>query len=163
MKKITLRTPLWILFALTLLCAPLSACEARIARNEDGTYTLETVIPEEDMQAAIKASLADPLVQELNVDLRPGYALVSGTRKRLNSDQTDTLSFRLDLGASGGLMTATISDALLDGVPIEGERVALWNERIANRLSNTGGRNSSLQAVVITDDAVTLTWIIEGR
>jgi hypothetical protein len=163
MKITTLRISFWILAALALLAVTLSACEARISRNEDGTYTLETTISEADMQAAIKASLADPLIQELDVDLRSGYITVSGTRKRLNSDQTDTLSFRLDLGASGGLLTATISDALLDGAPIEADRVALWNERIANRLSNTGGHNSSLQAVSVTENAVTLTWIIEGR
>lgn len=158
-----LRTALAVAFAALLVV--LSACEARLARNEDGSYTLETTISEADMQAAIQASLADPLIQELSVDLQPGYALATGTRKRLNSDLTDTLSFRLDLGVSDGLLTAAISDAVLDGYPVEAERVALWNERIANRLSASGSRNanSQLQSVVITESETVLTWRIEPQ
>jgi hypothetical protein len=145
MQTTTLQTPRWILIALAILVGLLSAFEASIVRNEDGAYTLETTISEAEMQAAIRASLADPLIQELNVNLRSDNIMVSGSHKRLYSDQIDTLSFRLDLGVrSGSLLTATISDALLDGIPVDVDRVALWNERIANRLSNSGGRNSSL-------------------
>lgn len=155
------------LFVLLIACLALvlSACEARLARNDDGSYTFETTISEADMQTAIKASLADPLIQELNVDLKDGYILASGTRKRLNSSQTDTLTFRLDLGVSAGQLTAAISNALLDGFPVEAERVALWNERIAKRLGNAGSRNpnSQLQTVVVTETSATLTWKIEPK
>ena len=143
----------------------LTACEARLARNQDGSFTLDTTISEADMQRAITASLSDPLIQELNVDLKSGYILVSGTRKRLNSDTNDTLTFRLDLGVNAGQLTTTISNALLDGLPVEEDRVALWNQRIANDLSRSARRNpnSKLRSVSITESEVALTWIIEPK
>ena len=165
MHTTTRHSTLWFVLLIACIALALSACEARLARNDDGSYTFETTISEADMQAAIKASLADPLIQELNVDLKEGYILASGTRKRLNSDRTDTLTFRLDLGVSAGQLTAAISNALLDGIPVEAERVALWNERIANRLGNAGSRNpnSKLQTVVVTESSATLTWRIEPK
>jgi hypothetical protein len=160
-RRLSLITTFMIVISATLL----SACEARFARNQDGSYTLETSLSETDMQTAITASIADQLIQELNVDLKPGYILATGTRKRLNSDQTDTLTFRLDLGVNAGQLTATISNALLDGFPIEQERVALWNERIANRLSKSASRNqnSKLQSVVVSESLVTMTWRIKPK
>jgi hypothetical protein len=166
MQLPTRRLPLFITFLIIISVLLLSACEARIARNADGSYTLETTVSEADMQTAITASLADPLIQELSVDLKSGYILTTGTRKRLNnSGQIDTLSFRLDLGVNAGQLTASISDALLDGLPIAQDRVALWNERIANRLSNSANRNpnSRLQSVGVSENLVTLTWKIEPK
>jgi hypothetical protein len=146
-----------------LLGALASGCVANISRNADGSLTVETTMTAESLQAEVQAAIADPLVQNLTVQLEQGYISVSGERKRLNSDQTDTLTFRLDLGVSDGHLTATISNALIDGQAVEANRVALWNERIANRLENFGRRrsNSSLQSVTITSQAITMTWHVE--
>ena len=61
------------------------------------------------------------------------------------------LTFRLDLGVSHGHLAATIRDARLNNQPIDEQRVATWNERIANRLERASRRNpnSTLQAVRI--------------
>lgn len=117
----------------------------------------------ESLQAEIQAAIADPLIESLTVQLEQGYINVSGERKRLNSDQTDTLTFRLDLGASDGHLTATISNALLDGQAVEVDRAALWNERVTNRLENFGQRRSgsSLQSVTVTNQAITMIWHVE--
>ena len=155
---------LFSLFLLVgLLGALVSGCTANITRNADGSLTIETSMTAESLQAEIQAAIADPLIQNLTVQLEQGYINVSGERKRLNSDQTDTLTFRLDLGASDGHLTATISNALIDGQAVEANRVALWNERIANRLENFDQRrpNSSLQSVNVTSEAITMTWHVE--
>jgi hypothetical protein len=83
--------------------------------------------------------------------------------KRRRILQPDTLTFRLDLGVSDGFLTATVSNAQIDGVPVEQDRVTLWNERIANRLAKAGQRraNSTLQSVSISSDAVTMVWRVE--
>jgi hypothetical protein len=140
-----------------------AGCAAIITRNPDGSLTVETSMNAESLQVEIKAAIADPLVQDLTVDLKSGYIDVSGTRKRLNSDQTDKLTFRLDLGVSDGHLTATISNAELDGYPIEADRVNLWNERIATRLENLGSRrsNSSLQSVSVTSEEIKMIWRVE--
>jgi hypothetical protein len=109
----------------------------------------------------ITASIADPLVKGVTVSLQSGYVLVTGERARLNDNsQTDTLSFRLDLGASNGQLTSSISNAQLDGVAIEQNRVDLWNQKIANRLALLGNKNQkgTIKSVVITPSVVTMTW-----
>ena len=100
-------------------------------------------------------------MQELNVSLQSGYVLVTGARQRLNdASKTDSMSFRLDLSASNGQLIATVSNAEIDGVAIEQNRVDNWNQTISNRLSNFGGRseNATLQSVSITPESVTMTW-----
>ena len=155
---------LFTLFLLVgMLSTLVSGCAANITRNADGSLTIETSMTAESLQAEIQAAIADPLIERLTAQLEPGYINISGTRKRLNNDQTDTLTFRLDLGVGDGHLTATISNALVDGQAVEANRVALWNERIASRLESFGQRrpNSSLQAVTVTSEAITMTWHVE--
>ncbi len=148
-----------ILFSALVLL--LSACQARISRNQDGTLDVETTLSQQQLQDAITAAIADPLVKEITVSLQSGYVLVSGTRARLNdASKTDTLSFRLDLGVSNSQLTAAISNAQLDGVPVEQSRVDNWNQTLANRIAILGQKrpNSTLKSVSITPAAVTMTW-----
>ena len=148
---------------LVLLLFLTSACKANISRNNDGSLDVETSITQQELQDVISASIADPLIKELSASLQSGYVLVSGTRERLNDPgKTDTLSFRLDLGVSNGQLTTSISNAQLDGVPLDQDRVDHWNETIANRLSMVGTRNpnSTLKAVTITPDSVTMIWTV---
>jgi len=147
-----------LLIALVFL---ISSCKANVSRNQDGSFNVETTISQQELQDVISAAIADPLIKDLTVSLQSGYVSVSGTRERLNDpSKTDTLSFRLDLGVSNGQLTSSISDAQLDGVLIEQSRVDHWNETIANRIAKIGQKNpnSTLQSVVITPSAVTMTW-----
>ena len=155
---------LFSLFLLVgLLGALVSGCSANITRNADGSLTVETSMTAESLQAEIQAAIADPLIENLTVQLEQGHINVNGQRKRLNSDQTDTLTFRLDLGMSNAHLTATISNALIDSQAVEANRAALWNEHIANRLENFGQRrsDSSLQSVNVTSEAITMVWHVE--
>lgn len=157
--KTTKRLSIFLLaFALLL-----SACERNITRNTDGTVDVETVVTQQELQEAITASIADPLIKELTVTLQSGYILVSGTRERLNDPaKTDTLSFRLDLGVSNGQLTSTISEAQFDGFTIEQNRLDLWNTTIANKIANLGSKspNSTLNSVTVTPEAVTMVWVV---
>jgi hypothetical protein len=149
---------IWLL-TFTLL---LSACKANMSRNEDGSLTVTTTIGQQELQDAINASIADPLITQLTASLESGYVLVSGERQRLNNaTKSDSLSLRLDLGVSNSQLTATISHATLDGVPIEQNRVDHWNQSIASRIVILGKKNpkSSLQSVNVSPDAVIMTWI----
>lgn len=148
-----------LLAAIMLLS--LSACKANVSRNDDGSVTVETSVTQEQLQEVISSSIADPLVQELTVSLQNGYVAVIGVRQRLNdASKTDAMSFRLDLGVSNGELTASISDAQIDGIAIEQNRVDNWNQTIANRISKIGGnRNATLQSVSVTPEQVTMTWL----
>ncbi len=152
-----------ILSVFALAAVLLSACQYNVRRNGDGTASVETVISQQEVQDAVSAAIADPLVQNVTVSLQSGYVLVTGERQRLNdSSKTDALTFRLDLGVSDGHLTATISDALLDGVALDQARVGEWSARISNRLSQVGqhSERASLQAVSISPEAVTMTWVL---
>ena len=151
------------LFVLVFL---LSACKTNVSRNQDGSFDVETTISQQELQQAITDSLADPLVKEITVSLQSGYVLVSGSRARLNDPgKMDALSFRLDLGVSSGQLTASISDAQLDGKPIEQNRLDHWNQTLANRIAIVAQKNpnSSLKSVNITPTAVTMTWNVTKR
>lgn len=155
-----------ILILLIVLTLSLTACNANIERNDDGTFTVETTISQTELQDAISKSIADPLVQDVTVTMNSGYITVNGTRQRLNdSSQTDTMSFRLDLGVNNGELTASVSNAQIDGVSIDEARISNWNQTIANRLSNFGGRseNSKLQSVSITPSNVTMIWVVTRK
>lgn len=155
----TTQKPSVLLLVFALL---LSACQRNVTRNGDGSVDVETVVTQQELQEAISASIADPLIQELTVSLQSGYILVSGTRQRLNDpSKTDTLSFRLDLGVSDGQLTSTISNAQFDGFTVEQNRLDLWNTTIANRITRLANRspNSVLKSVTVTPSAVTMTWM----
>ena len=157
MNKFSKRISILLLTLLFLT----SACRANISRNADGSLKVETTVSQQKLQETITASIADPLIKELAVSLQSGYALVSGKRQRLNdASKMDTLSFRLDLSASNGQLTALISNAQLDGIAIEQNRVNNWNQTISNRLANIAktNKNSTLQSVSITPDIVTMIW-----
>jgi len=150
-----------IFILLTVLVFFLSACQRNISRNDDGSVDVETVFTQQELQEAINASIADPLIMDLTASLQSGYVLVSGTRQRFNdSSKMDNLTFRLDLGVSNSQLTTSISDAQLDGVSIEQNRVDHWNQTIANRIALLGqkSQNSTLKSVSITPSQVTMTW-----
>ncbi len=153
-----------ILFSALVLL--LSACKTNVSRNSDGSFDVETTMSQEQLQEAIKTAIADPLIKEITVSLQSGYVLVSGTRARLNdSSKTDTLNFRLDLGASNGQLIASISNAQLDGKPVEQNRVDNWNQTLANRIAILSQKrpNSMLKSVSITPTAVTMTWNVKKQ
>jgi len=158
-----MKTRIMVLGLLMVMGLAVSACSVEIERNTDGSLAVESSMTGDALQDELEAAIADPLVREFTADLHDGYILVTSERERVMSDGTDTMTFRLDLGVSDGHLTATVSDALLNDLPIEEERVAVWNERIATKLGRSGQRNpnSTLQAVTVSEDGLTMTWRIE--
>ncbi len=154
----TSRTISILLVTLALLT---SACKANVSRNDDGSLAVETTISQQELQEVISSSIADPLVTNVSVSLQQGYVSVSADHQRLNdASKTDTLSFRLDLSVNNGQLIASVTDAQIDGVALEQNRVDNWNQTIANRLSNFGTRSekTTLQSVNITPEIITMTW-----
>ena len=155
----------WMVMMALLATASLaiSACSIAVDRNPDGSLRLEVDLPESTIQEEIAAALDDPLITDLQADLRPGYIFVTAERKRVMIDDTDLLSFRLDLGTKDGHLTAVISDAKINDEPVDEAYVDVWNERLAKRLESAGKRNpdSSLQSVSVSDDALNFIWRVE--
>ncbi len=155
----------WMLAMVLLATASLavSACSIAVDRNPDGSLRLEVNLPESTIQEEIAAALNDPLISDLQTDLRQGYIFVTAERKRVLGEETDMLSFRLDLGVRDGHLTAVISDAKINDEPVNEAYVEVWNQRLAQRLEEAAKRNpdSSLQSVSVGDDALNFIWRIE--
>jgi len=141
----------------------LTACTIGVDRNPDGSLKLEVSLPETTIQSEINAGLDDPLIQDLQADLREGYIFVTADRRRVQSDEVDQLTFRVDLGEKDRALTAVISDVQVNGKSANPVYVSLWNQRLANRLDKAGRRNpdAALQSVTISGDAVGFVWRIE--
>jgi len=138
-----------------------TACQAKVARDEDGSLVVETTISQQELQQVISDAIDDPLVTQVTVSLQSGYMLVSGERQRQNNPgKTDTLSFRLDLSANNGKLAASISNVQIDNFTIKQDRIDNWNQSIANLLyeSSQSSNNAALKSVSITPQAVTMVW-----
>lgn len=148
---------------LGLVVLATSACTVDIDRNSDGSLSVAARMTAENLQEEIEQSLKDPLIEDLNVALHDNHIMVAGERRRATGNEVDEISFRLDLRADDGVLVAVISDATLNDYPIDGDRVALWNERIARNLTRSAQRrpNSSLTGVQITTGSVVMTWTVE--
>lgn len=155
----------WMAMVMLLATASLAlgACSIAVDRNPDGSLRLEVNLPESAIQEEIAAALDDPLITDLQADLRQGYIYVTAERKRVVGDETDMLTFRLDLGTKEGHLAAVISDAKINQESVNEAYVDIWNERLAKRLENAGKQNpdSSLQSVSISDDSLDFIWRVE--
>ena len=150
-----------VLAAVAILA--LSACSINLDRNPDGSLKVEIDLPESTIQDEISMALNDPLIEDLQADLRQGYIFVSGDRRRAIGDEVDAMTFRLDLGTQDGHLTAVVSDAKINDEPVDAAYIAVWNERIAGRLESAAKRNpnATLQSVSVSDDALHFTWRVE--
>jgi hypothetical protein len=149
--------------ATLLLSITLTACDIKIDRNEDGSLNIKSHMTEQALQTQIDLAIADPLIKDFTVEFYSGYAMVSAVRKRVVSDVTDDMSFRLDLGAQDGHLTAVISDAKVNDFPFDSDIIAVWNERLAIKLEMEAKRNpnSNLEQVSMDPDGVTMVWRVE--
>ncbi|MGA9533644.1 MAG: hypothetical protein WBR18_13085 [Anaerolineales bacterium] len=148
---------------LGLVALGLVGCQIGMTRNPDGSLRVEASIGEEALAREVRAAIADPLVEDVQVAMQDGYASLSLSRRRPAGNGTDTLSFRLDLGAAAGHLTASLTDVVVNGLQPTHSLLGTWNERIANNLERAAGQtpNSKLQSVQVTTDGIQLVWRIE--
>ncbi len=142
-----------------------SACTIEISRNDNGSLSVESVMSEESLESELATVFDDDRFEDVAVQLGSGQVSVTAQRRRSGSDVIDELSLRLDLGVSGGQLTATINDAEINGAPIADARVETWNVQIADRLTRAAQRHpySTLETVSVTNNGVIMRWHVETR
>jgi hypothetical protein len=150
-----------VILGVMALSILLSASSIDIARNDDGSLTVTSSMTEASLSAEMGHALDQ--LQNVSVDLQDGTMIFSADRPRPDGSQIDNVQFRVDLGNNNGQLTASISEFTVNGQPGNDERVAQWNERIAQRLERQAERHPdrSLESVTITDSDVTLVWHVE--
>lgn len=152
-----------MLVAVAAFALVAGACSIDVERNDDGSLRVETVLTEESVKNEITKGVDDPQVNYLHLDMKPGYALVDMERERDSGFGVDTISFRIDLRVEDGHLAADVTDAVWNDVPIPQELVDIWNEELAAQLEAEGKEDpdSTLVAVALSEDALTMEWHIE--
>ncbi|MBN1485160.1 MAG: hypothetical protein JXA37_10590 [Chloroflexia bacterium] len=155
----------FLVLALVGLVGLLGACSVDASGSPGEMVTITTETTEAEVQQAIDQAIKDPLIQDFSVDFREGHILVSAARDRADGSATDTMSFRLDLGVGDQHLTASISDVQVNNFPIQEDRLASWNELIANALERGAKEtpNSNLESVSISGDVITMVWTAAPR
>jgi len=138
------------------------ACQLDVERNTDGSLSIEAVIAETDIATEIALGMA---AEEgtVTVDLKDGYALVTGEGPTEEHPLTETVSFKLELFVDGDHLGAEISDATWNGYDIPSEIVNVWNEELAKELE-AGAKedpDSTLVDVEITEDDLRFEFRVE--
>lgn len=153
----------WVPLLLLLLAFGAVGCQIGLTRNADGSLRVEASIDQETLAREVRGAVRDPLVEDVQVELEDGYARVRMTRRRAAGSATDELSFRLDLGAANGHLTARLSNVVVNGFQPTESLLSTWNARIADNLERAAGRtpNSRLQDVDVTPDGVQMVWRVE--
>lgn len=154
------RTRLILLPLLGLITALLlSGCQAQVDRNADGSLHVETTMTEDQIQQQIETAISGKQLQDVTVDLREDWIMVSGTTQG-EGGRAATMQFRLDLSAVDGRLSAVVSEVQVNGRSVPDDRVAGWNQKISEKLAQAAQKNekATLQRVTITPDAVTMQW-----
>ena len=138
------------------------ACQLDVERNDDGSLSIEAVIQETDIATEIALGMA---AEEgtVTVDLKDGYALVTGEGPTEEHPLTETVSFKLELFVDGDHLGAEVSDATWNGYEIPQEIVNVWNEELAKELE-AGAKedpDSTLVDVEITEDELRFEFRVE--
>ena len=138
------------------------ACQIDVERNDDGSLGIEAVISESDIATEIALGMA---AEEgtVTVDLKDGYALVTGEGPSEEHPLTETVSFKLELYVDGDHLGAEVSEATWNGYDIPQEIVDVWNEELAKELE-AGAKedpDSTLVDVEITEDELRFEFRVE--
>jgi hypothetical protein len=139
------------------------ACSIDVARNDDGSLQVETVLTEQSLADELTKGVDDPQVNYLTVDMKDGYALVDMERTRDSGFGIDNVSFRVDLSVGDGHLVVDVTEAEWNGISIPQELVDIWNAELAAQIEADAKKDpdSALVSVSLTETALTMEWHVE--
>jgi hypothetical protein len=132
---------------------------ALLASSVGIASTVELVITEDELQTSIEESVVDPCVTSVEVDILSGKVILSATRERPMNGIEDEMSMEIYLDEVDGHLSITIGNAILNGLDIGENRLAVWNDRIERGfLRLTGNLQGTLESVTIGSSRIVLVW-----
>ncbi len=139
------------------------ACSIDVARNDDGSLNIETVLTEESLANELAKGIDDPNVISMSVDMKDGYALVDMEAKREFGSGTDTVSFKVEMFVVDGHLGVDVTEAVWNDIPIPQELTDLWNEELAAQLEKDAKKDpdSTLVAVELTETDLRMEFHVE--
>jgi hypothetical protein len=160
------------LLILLLVVVALAACRRAeitgVERNPEGGLDVSASLSEADINAAIADALAiqNPLLRDPQVDLQNGQIVVTGSHELPSGGETVSGSLTFTLSVNNGVLLAQITDADIQGVDLSDERIANFNQRISERMTNRANRENravTVQSVNVTDSAVEITFNVQRQ
>ena len=153
-----------LLLVVSVLTVVLMACSLfNIARNSDGTFTMETTLPLQVIQTMLENSAEFTEIVDLQLDPRDGYIFVSAASVRYQGITVQDVSFHLELGVQNGDLTAKITNVSLSNNLFDESFFESVNQMIAARISEAAQDNdqAELLSVDVTQEGIKMVWKID--
>jgi len=161
-----------ILIVLLLCVFGLVGCRrgdvTSVERNPEGGVSITARLTEADVNAAVTEALAqmnNPLLRNPQVDLQNGVIVINGEHERRDGGGTVSGSINVTLSVQNGTLLAQVSNLNIEGVAVSDERLATFNQRLANGFTaraNRENRQITVDTVTVTDDAIEITITARG-
>jgi len=153
-----------LLLIVSMLTVAMLACSLfNIARNSDGSFTMETTLPLQVIRNMLENSAEFTEIVDLQLDPRNGYIFVSAASVRYQGITVQDVSFHLELGVQNGDLTARITNVSLSNNLFDESFFESVNQMIAERISEAAQDNdqAELLSVDITQEGVKMVWKID--
>lgn len=131
-----------------------------IERNPAGGFDVTVSFAETDINDAIAEALAangNPLLRDPHIDLQNGQILVTGEHDKRDGSGRISGDLTVVLSVQNGVLAAQIVDVNIEGVTMTDERIADFNQRLADKLTrraNRENRQISMLSVETSDERV---------
>ena len=154
------------ILSMILVALTLAACNrgtVGVQGNGDGTATVTVTVTQAEVNAAIADALnvSNPLLRNPSVDLQPGQIVISGEHDRRDGGGRVSGSVTMTLTVQDGALLAQIVSANIEGLDMSDARIAEFNQRMIERMTNRAGRDNrvvTMQSVTITDSDVQIVF-----
>lgn len=158
----------WTLGLVLMAAVSLVGCRGQFAveRNPEGGADVTITLAESDINAAITEALNErenPLLRNPQVDLQPGQIVINGEHERRDGGGTVSGSLTATVTVQDGAILAQVTQADIEGVDLRDERIARFNERLAENFNRRASRSDGLtmQSVTITEDEIEIKFNVQ--
>jgi hypothetical protein len=160
----------WTFGLLIIAALALVGCQGQfnVERNPEGGADVTITLSESDINTAITQALSErenPLLRDPQVDLQPGQIVVSGIHDRNDGSGEVSGTLTATVTVQNGALLAQVTQANIQGVSLSDERIARFNERLAQnfgqRVNNQDG--FTMQSVTITDSDMQIKFNIQQQ
>ena len=155
-----------LLLVVGILGLAMMACSLfNIARNDDGTLTIETTLPLQVIQTVLETSVNFTEIADLQLEPRDGYIFVSAASVQYQGFTARNVSFHLELGVQNGQLSALITNVSVSDNLFDESLFESVNQMIADRISEAAQENERAELVSVSvtqQDGVKMVWMVDA-
>jgi len=149
---------------IAIMAAAVMACSLfNIARNNDGTFTIETTLPFHMIQTTLENAANFTNIVDMQLEPRDGYIFVSAASVEYQGITARNVSFHLELSVQNGKLAAKITNVAVSDNLFDESVFENFNQMIADQLAQASQDNqrAELLSVAVAQDGVKMVWKID--